>query len=72
MKFISEYGDIGTLQVTQTEKSSFTKRGLTYRWVSCLALLDENGKWLYCCYWRSNAWKKAEKELIEAGFKKID
>lgn len=53
----------GTLRVTQ-------KEGYKYRWVNCLALLDEDGRWLSSMSWRTNHFKKAERDLLSMGFKK--
>ena len=53
----------GTLTLTQNENHK-------YRWVNCLALLDKDGRWLYNVSWRTNHFKKAEKEILSLGFKK--
>ena len=55
---------IGVLRVTQRE--TYTKRG--YRWTNCLALLDDNGRWLCSAHWRTNAFRKADAELKAFGW----
>jgi hypothetical protein len=58
-------GYIGTLRVTKREGSG-------YKWVDCLALIDDNGYWVVSDYWRSNAHKKAERDLLDWGYERIE
>ena len=46
--------------------------GANYTWRTRLALLDDNGHWLYTNHWRTNAHKKAARELTAAGWDAID
>lgn len=43
--------------------------GPGYRWKQVLALLDDNGRWLYSGYWRSNAYRQAIREVEGLGYK---
>lgn len=50
----------------------FTLReGAGYRWVQCLALLDDKGKWMYSGYWKAYTKRRnktAEKECQKLGW----
>ena len=51
----------GTLTETQIENHR-------YKWVNCLALMSDDGRWLSSRHWRTNHFNKAKRELIELGW----
>jgi len=60
---------VGELRLTQVERLSM-RPGARNGWTPRLALLDKDGRWLTTLHWRSNAWKKAERELVAMGWVK--
>lgn len=48
------------------------KEGAGYRWVPCLALLDDDGRWLCSQSWRTNHHKKAMNTIEDLGWRRVD
>ena len=66
LKFRTENGNmVGTLTMTLHE------RGQGYKWIPTLALLDDKGRWLCSGWWKPNAWRQAEKDLLSMGYVKL-
>ena len=55
----------GRLRITQRE-------GANYKWVSCLALMDDDGHWLVSSHWQTNYHWKAHNELVNMGWSRVD
>ena len=53
-------------------RETWNEHGANYKWLPCLALLSEEGRWLCSTHWRRNAPRKAERELIALGWKKVE
>jgi hypothetical protein len=53
---------VGKLMLVMVEMGS------RYQWRQRLALVDDQGHWLYTEHWRSNAIRKAQKAIEELGY----
>jgi len=70
MKFTKKRaGKVFVGELVKTINEVYVKRN-KYEWRYCLVLMDSDGKWLCLDTWRTNAFRKAERELISYGWKK--